>query len=206
MTYLYTVAWQATQNGLPPIRPIFWSNPRDDRFWDIEDEFMLGPDILVAPILTANTYKRRVLFPPGEWYSFWDDQIISGDSQSEVGSTINTIPVYIRGGTVLPMEDGEKLMLHIYPGKNEKSTSLVYFDQGDGYGDFRVDTFKMESSQGKIELFRASTGQYPFPYSNLHMVVHGHEVSRVIIDGSLIEVDENKIDTPLFQSAVINIT
>jgi len=53
------------------MRPLFMHYPSDERAWSIDDEYLLGPDLLVAPIITEGAIKRAVHFPDDEWLDFW---------------------------------------------------------------------------------------------------------------------------------------
>jgi alpha-glucosidase len=81
MPYHYTLAWQASQSGLPPVRPLFWLDVQDQALWRIEDAFLLGDCLLVAPMLEEGQSKRSLQLPKGGWYNFWDDQLLNGTGE-----------------------------------------------------------------------------------------------------------------------------
>jgi len=88
----------AHQKGTPVMRPLFYDFPNDPPCWDIEDEYMFGPEILVAPVLAAGMESRRVYLPPGDdWRDLLTDQRWPGGSWVEVDTPIETIPVFVRG-------------------------------------------------------------------------------------------------------------
>ena len=84
LPYLYTVAWDSTRTGLPPIRPIFWDNLDIPTLWDVDDEFFLGENLLIAPVLTKGAHSRKIILPPGLWYSYWDECQYIGLAQYDI--------------------------------------------------------------------------------------------------------------------------
>jgi alpha-glucosidase len=113
--YHYTLAWQASQSGLPPVRPLFWMDIQDQALWKIEDAFLLGDCLLVAPILEEGQSKRSLQLPKGGWYNFWDDQLLNGAGEVTLEAGQERIPILVRAGSVLPVNVSGGLTLHLYP-------------------------------------------------------------------------------------------
>ncbi len=202
--YLYTVAWNSSQTGIPPIRPLFWENPRDSGLWDIEDEFLLGDSLLIAPILDENVKSRRITLPPGIWYSYWVDQKYSGGSIMEHPVSQETIPIFVKGGTLLPMEENGEICFHIFPGIEGTTSNQVYNDAGDGNGLWRVDTFHMTVKSSSMEITWEAVGEYPFPFEFIRLVIHGKSMSSAVVDGLTVPLTGNILITSKFQT--INLT
>ncbi|GHV26148.1 glycosyl hydrolase [Clostridia bacterium] len=86
---------EAHEKGTPVIRPLFYDFPNDPAAWDVSDEYMFGPDYLVAPILYANVREREVVFPSGvNWRSFDNEAVYAGGSKAKVAAPLDTIPVF----------------------------------------------------------------------------------------------------------------
>ena len=66
MPYLYTAAWPATEHGWPLARPLFWPDGADPALWDVDDAFLLGDHLLVAPVIAEGATERTVRLPAGE--------------------------------------------------------------------------------------------------------------------------------------------
>ena len=95
----------AHERGIPPMRPLFFDFPEDKICWEIEDEFLFGPDILVAPILEYGARSRRVYLPKGvDWRDAWTEERIEGGRWIEAEAPLERIPVYIRGERKLPIQ------------------------------------------------------------------------------------------------------
>lgn len=90
----------AEKRGHPPMRPLFFDFPEDPRAWSVEDEFMFGPDILVAPVVRQGA-RSRVVYLPGEitWRNAWTDEAHPGGQELEADAPLAHIPVYFRAGS-----------------------------------------------------------------------------------------------------------
>ncbi len=198
MPYFYTATWEACQTGVPPIRPIFWEDPNDINLWDTADEYMVGDAILIAPVLSQGEVKRQVILPQGVWYSFWDDRSFFGPAKLEIQVTQDTIPVFIKGGAVLPMENDNHLSLHIYPFDNETSSSHLFTDAGDGYEAGRVDTFTTSCYDNKMIIVWEFEGDFPFPYPEVNLVLHGRKLIQAKADNRNMAISANTISTAIF--------
>jgi alpha-D-xyloside xylohydrolase len=94
----------AAATGLPPMRPLFVDFSGDQLAWGIDDEFMFGPDILVAPVLEAGATSRAVYLPAGtKWTDAWTGESLAGGSTVAVDAPIERIPVFMRGEATLPL-------------------------------------------------------------------------------------------------------
>jgi len=94
----------AHETGLPPMRPLFLDFPADQASWEVEDQFLLGEDILVAPVITEGARERQVYLPAGAaWRDAWTGVLGPGGERVTAAAPLDTIPVYLReGGRVRP--------------------------------------------------------------------------------------------------------
>ncbi|EAY25347.1 glycosyl hydrolase, family 31 [Microscilla marina ATCC 23134] len=136
LPYNYTLAWKNSVTGMPLARPLFtqFANVPDT----VEDQYMWGDSILVAPVLDKGIRNRNVYLPKGNWYDFWNHQFLQGDSTINVGLTMDSIPVYVKSGSIIPTTPevqstsfytGETLQMTYYVG-SENSQTQLYFDDG----------------------------------------------------------------------------
>lgn len=206
--YLYTQSWKSHRSGHPIMRPLFWADGNDELMDGAGGAFLLGDNLLVAPVLEEKQRTKQVIFPPGEWVSFWDEKVVQGPEVLNFETSIERIPLFVRGGSLLPLDEGGELHFHLYPpsGKSSpKRESALYQDEGDGYGPHRVDRFSMRKSRGQLRLTWKSEGDYPTPGDEVTLIIHGDDqASGVEIDGEEGEIEGNKLLTPPFQKAIFS--
>lgn len=125
LPYLYGLFVEAHRSGAPVMRPMAWHYQNDATAVAASDQFMLGPDLLVAPILRQGTTDRSVYLPVGNWFDFWTGKEHRGRHSILAHAGLDVIPLFVRAGTVLPMcaaagHTGEMTMdlvnLHVWPG------------------------------------------------------------------------------------------
>ena len=91
---------EAHEKGTPVMRTLFYMYPQDKKCWDIEDEYLYGPDILVAPILEAGQKTREVYFPAGEnWIEYATGKTYEGGQTVEAVAEVDIIPVFLKEGS-----------------------------------------------------------------------------------------------------------
>lgn len=176
LPYLYTLAWQASRSGAPLVRPLLWVDPRQSSLWDVDDAFLLGDCLLIAPFLSPGQTKRALTLPEGDWYSLWDDRLFSGGGTVEVEGDLERIPVLVRAGSILPLYEDDHIHLHLYSPQEEDTRSYpswLYTDAGDGYGEWRLDQFTPERKGETIEILHHWDGEYAAPAEEWPVTVHG---------------------------------
>jgi alpha-D-xyloside xylohydrolase len=93
----------AHATGIPPMRPLFVDS-QDPNCLDIDDEFMFGPDLLVAPVAEIGARSRRVYLPAGvTWRNAWTGTSVAGGDWVEAAAPLNRIPLFLRGNAQLPI-------------------------------------------------------------------------------------------------------
>jgi alpha-D-xyloside xylohydrolase len=94
----------AETTGLPPMRPLFVDFPDDPQAWEIEDQFLFGSELLIAPILSEGTRSRSVYLPVGsDWRDAWTAARFEGGTMLEADAPIERIPVFLRAGSTLEL-------------------------------------------------------------------------------------------------------
>jgi alpha-glucosidase len=102
LPYTYSLAWQARMLGLPLMRPLVLNYPDDPRVWELDDEYLWGDDILVAPVTREGTRHWTVYLPRGGWYDFWTQERYVGPRGVEVEAPLDRLPLFIREGAIIP--------------------------------------------------------------------------------------------------------
>ncbi|MCU0548215.1 MAG: glycoside hydrolase family 31 protein [Leptolyngbya sp. Prado105] len=201
MPYLYTLAWETTQKGYPIVRPLFWLDWQNASLWDVDDAFCLGNQLLIAPIVEAGVKARSLYLPKGSWYSFWNDTLSEGEQSIEVEASLEELPVFVKAGTVLPMEKEGQLILHLYPLATGESESYMYSDAGDGYEAGRVDRFHLSRTATDIEVSWNHDGTAQLFYATVQLQLHGITATQAWIDEQAVVVQGQQLDCQQFQRA-----
>lgn len=100
--YLHRMARRAHTHGMPLVRPLFLADPDDPTSWRIEDQYLLGDELLVAPVTTAGQRIVDVYLPAGRWCDVWTGRIHGGRAWWPVPAPVERIPVLVRADTPSP--------------------------------------------------------------------------------------------------------
>jgi alpha-glucosidase len=168
LPYLYT---RAALDDLI-IRPVWWPDGDDPALLRVDDAFLCGPDVLVAPVFEEGATRRVVRLPPGAW---WD---LAGEGSRtgvvEVDVTIDRLPVFVRAGAVLPVDGAGRDVLHLFPPDAAPGESAWFRDAGDGYGPVRIEHLRSEASTGGWTVWReAEDDSYQVDDADLAVAVQG---------------------------------
>lgn len=94
----------ASLSGAPVMRPLFYDFPEDKACWSVEDSYMLGPDLLVSPVMEAGALEREIYLPAGaDWTDAYTKKVHKGGQRVTVPAPLDIIPVMIRAGRDLPV-------------------------------------------------------------------------------------------------------
>ena len=96
LPYLKKIYREAHENGSPLMRAMFYEFPQDEKCWELKDQYMFGPDYLVAPVLTPDTYSRPVYLPAGKWQDIRTGETLEGGRTVEADAPMDSIPVFRR--------------------------------------------------------------------------------------------------------------
>lgn len=103
LPYLYSAFMTSTETGEPVIRPLLYDFPDDTAVWDIDNQFMMGQHILVAPVVKRGAVRRRVYLPIGWWYEMETGRSYKGGKWIVANAPLDQCPVYVRAGAVIPV-------------------------------------------------------------------------------------------------------
>jgi alpha-glucosidase (family GH31 glycosyl hydrolase) len=99
--YLYRYARVAHEEGMPIVRPLFLNYPGEAETYDLEDQYLLGDDVLVAPVLEPGQTERQVYLPAGQWQDYWTGEMHEGPGRVTVPAPLHQIPLFLREGVDL---------------------------------------------------------------------------------------------------------
>ncbi len=137
---LVTLAHEAATTGAPLMRPLAWLAPADAASVACDDQFLLGDDLLIAPVLTAGATERVVVLPPGTWFAWETDATHVGGQTLTVPVTLATVPLFVRAGAIIPLAGAaqhtgaittEPLTLAVFLAEPEQSAHAIIWDDDD---------------------------------------------------------------------------
>lgn len=156
--YFYDLFRECEETGLPPMRALVLNYEDDPNVHELNDEFMLGDQMLVAPVVEQGARQRMIYLPKGDWYDFWTGEKQEGGRYFVREAPLDLCPIYVKAGTILPLYPEQRytdeladpeLTLRCYPGEG------VYEHYRDNGRDF---TYR----DGAYTLYR-------FTLSNAHL-------------------------------------
>jgi oligosaccharide 4-alpha-D-glucosyltransferase len=138
LPYNYTMAYKNTITGRPLVMPVNYYDLKNEALANVNDEYLWGAQILVAPVIVKGETTKKVLFPAGEWIGFNDYR--SYTTSAEVKAPIDSLPMFVRAGSIIPMAgpytntsqyDGRSINLKYYMGTgNGTMRSQWFYDDG----------------------------------------------------------------------------
>ncbi len=181
LPYIYTAFARYQNEGIPPFRAMqlvegFNFKPQkiagsldatknpyaSSSLKEVRYQYMMGEDILVAPMFTGET-KRQVVLPAGKWFDFYSGAYIGEMEVIEIEPGLDEIPLFVRDGGIIPMisprnrmpKMGEVLPLEIRHYGSAESTRLLYDDDGETFnhenGDFSWTTLAVTQKRNKLQ-------------------------------------------------------
>jgi alpha-glucosidase len=194
---IYNVMHEASTTGVPAMRPLVLEFPGDARTYGLDDQFMWGSDLLIAPVLREAERQRELYLPTGEWFDFWSGRRYAGGQSVVVPVTIDSTPIFVRGGAFIFRQPviqhtgemaGQPLDVHVYPAARSQAT--LYEDEGDGYAyrqnGFMRRTFTQSRDAAASATIEAATpeGTYRPPKRDLVFHVHWDGDPRRVVTGT----------------------
>jgi len=143
--YLYSAFNEYRLHGTPPNRALVMDWPGDPNVATIDDQFMCGPSIMVAPMFTGQT-RRTVYLPQGTWYDFWTGEKYDGGKKIDIGKPPEIGPVFVKGDTLLPLAAATE---RFEDGTCYEITVQVYGDHPVAAALFEDDGVSNDFQQGK---------------------------------------------------------
>ena len=213
LPYLYAAFLRAAETGAPVQRPLLFDHQYDATVRDIDDQYLLGPDLLVAPVIAAGTTARHVYLPAGGWYDWHTDEAHSGSTFPLAQTPLERIPIFARAGAVIPMwpeapssTDGfqpDVVELHLFvPTVGGTFRSFLQEDDGLTFaaaeGARYRTAFEVTRTGDRVRLRADVDGDgYPeFARQAFHLVVHGARPSAVDLDDRPVRAQDGHFVLP----------
>ncbi len=130
LPFWYTTFYVAYSEGLPVMRPLWMEYPSEKITFDMDDQWLIGSDLLVKPVTTAGATTASVYFPKGVWYDIETYSVFAGPATKTVEAPLEKIPVYQRGGSIVPRKMRLRRSSALMAG--DPYTMVVALDGGGG--------------------------------------------------------------------------
>lgn len=202
LPYIYTAAAEASTTGIPLMRPLVLAFPTDPQVVNLGDEYLFGPDILVAPVVDEGATNRAVYLPVGNWVNFWTDTVYTGPDTVTIAASLDTLPLFVRQGAILPLGPemqhvGERpldpLTLEIYRDVRQTESRLTLYEDDGETTSYRTGAYARiafqlvtQADSFTLEIDKAQ-GQFPNQVSTRGYLINFHHqeaVHGVIYNGA----------------------
>jgi alpha-glucosidase len=213
LPYIYSAFMQSAESGAPVQQPLVFAFQNDTTVRDIDDQYLLGSQLLVAPVYTQGTVARQVYLPEGTWYDWYTGEQFAGKRFIAAPAPLDTIPLYARGGAVIPLwpqapasTDGyhpDQIVLQVFvPAADGETTSLLHEDDGLTFA-FRDGarcrtTFSLRRSGSQLTLNGSVSGSgFPeFARKSFELVFHGATPATILANGQVLSAHEGRFNLP----------
>jgi alpha-glucosidase len=186
LPYLYTVVREAAERGWPVLRPVWFEAPHDPGSQGVEDEALVGRDLLVAPVLRPGKSARDVYLPPGGWFDLRSGRRHEGAHVILASGALDEdVPSFARAGSIIPFGPAvsstgagptDPLRLHVYPAEDGSASGSVYEDDGTSMayrtGEYAVTSFAARRDGGSIVVHASRQGMRAPSRRRVSIVVH----------------------------------
>ncbi len=204
MPYLYSLYWRASQFGEPILRPVFYEFERDPLAFEDCDDFLFGPNLLVASVVEPGQRVRRVYLPrgPSDWLDFWTGQRHRAGTAVDLAAPLDRIPLLVPAGGIIPTTDSADMRrkhdepsraLRIYPGRGSGASSFTLYED-DGHtlaflgGDFARVEIELDWTPKRMRIRARRTGPFRLPYGTMRVTLPPGESRRLDATGEGIEL------------------
>ncbi len=191
--YLRAVVALSRDYKWPILKSLDKLEPDNPKTKGIDDCYMLGGALLVAPVVVQGAIQRYVYLPAGQWYNYWGNHLSTGSQFIAVDAPLKALPIFVQAGTVLPLQQdhengngsNQTLVYRVYPGDQE---TVLYEDDTDEFdkerSEYRWIYITCGWEDGKLVINRRIAGQYVPGYSNIRVEIVGldHEPLHIRID------------------------
>jgi alpha-glucosidase len=206
LPYLYACFLEASETGAPVQRPLVFDHQYDATVRDIDDQYLLGNDLLIAPVVGPGVTARQVYLPAGDWYDWHTAEFIGSKRFLTVTTALDRIPIFARGGAVIPMWQEAPASTYDYQPAVVELHLFVPVSDGVYYSELQEDdgltfaalqgaqyrtTFTVERAGSQLMVNAEVSGDgYPeFRRERFVLVLHGAapaaaELDDVMITGS----------------------
>ncbi|TNN17347.1 Neutral alpha-glucosidase AB isoform 2 [Schistosoma japonicum] len=153
LPYWYTLFARSEANGQPVMAPMWFHFPKDVNTFNLDEQYMIGEAVLVRPVTEQGVSYVQVYFPKGTWYHYPSFEVFTGDQLTQYPVTITSIPVFYRGGWIIPRK--ERIRRSSWLMRDDPYTFVVCLDpqESDAFGYLYIDDFH-STSKSSAQFFK----------------------------------------------------
>lgn len=197
--HLYTLLWQATQDDEAIIRPTFLDHEHDAKTYQDSDDYLIGRDLLVCPVVAPDVRERDIYLPDNGdgWYDYYSGQYYGGGQTLRVPAPLERLPLFVRAGSLIaegellhaasPAQDTSRVF-KLYPPKGAgECTGVIYDDDGTASdGTHSLIRWRMETNAKRITLHLEHSGSYqPAWLANIRVQLPPQESRSLAVSGNV---------------------
>ena len=211
LPYLYTLMQQSSQSGAAVLAPLLYYFPTDVQTYSQDQEYMLGPSLLVAPVVQQGATSRTVYLPAGaNWIDYYSEANYPGGQVINVNAPIDRIPLFVRAGSIIPAGPNLQYVTDnsvpplaiadIYPGSDSSFT--LYEDDGISMNyvtgsSLQTNISKTTSSNGASVQIQRELGTWSPPARKWLIQLHTYPVSPSLVQLDGVTLPEATSETEL---------
>ncbi len=205
LPFLYTLFAEAHHTGTPIVRPLLLHYPQDEKTYQISDQFMIGDNVIIAPIMKPGGTHRAVYLPEGQWVDYWTNEVLEGSKYHLIEAPLDVLPMYIKNGSMVVLGSVRQSTeapdhdrnVHLYVQEETTSIYSLYDDDGKTFdyesSDHCITTFKATVTKNNVEVTYGKQGSYTPEWKNLSLEIHGKMENKTLtVNGSSYEVVVDK--------------
>jgi alpha-glucosidase len=193
---LYKLFAESNTTGAPIMRPMFYEFPWDETTYEISGQFMIGDNVIIAPILEPGKTHRAAYLPEGRWVNYWTEEEYNGGQYYLINAELDILPIFLKKGSMVihgekksstEVKD-EKLILHYYYEPNSENSYTLYDDDGKTFsylsGTYFKQFFLVKTTNDQIEIQTMLEGKYQPDWRKIKLVIHGlHDNIDLYVNG-----------------------
>lgn len=208
--YLYDLMWKGESTGSPIIRPLLFEYQYDKNTYEINDEFLCGDSILVAPVLEQGMKQKLVYLPKGNsWIDYWTGENYNGGQYIIKNSPLDICPIFIKESSIIPMGisqnyigevNNDELILNVYLGEDGREFNYTHYnDDGESF-DYKEGVYNQYeikvSNKDTINIyFTVIKNHYINKYSKVKFILNNlKEEKKIYINGKKVTLNNNIIE------------
>ncbi|WP_070119824.1 glycoside hydrolase family 31 protein [Bacillus marinisedimentorum] len=206
LPHLYSLFKEASDKGLPVMRPLFMEYPDDPNTYTMSDQFMIGSSVIAAPIMTPGTTHRAVCLPEGSWVDYWDGTVYDGGQFILYRAELDTLPLFIKKGSFLvhgtvkqsTEAKEENPVIHLFAAENGTASFTLYDDDGKTFsymdGNYIELGFEARFTPGGIDVIIEKSGAgFDSGWKSWTLSVHcAGDNQELVVNGKKMDRDSAK--------------